>query len=72
MMILPSRSKLLSMSSAAESNELFLSALGSPVHSILPDPGICRVIFEIKLLNPSLFPEISSNIMGVLWAAVEI
>lgn len=54
------------MISAAESNELFLSALESPLHSTLPNSGICKVIFETKLLNPVLFSSPSQNTNGVL------
>jgi hypothetical protein len=54
------------MTSAAESSELFLSALASPVHSKLPYLGMCKVIFDTKLLNPLLLSEPSSNSIGVL------
>lgn len=50
----PSRCSSLSTLTAAESNELFLSLLTSPWHSILPSFGIHRVILDTKQFCPLL------------------
>lgn len=55
------------MATAAESNELFLSASGSPVHSMMPELGICKMILDTKLLKPLLLLEPSPKTIGVLW-----
>lgn len=54
------------METTAESIEVFLSALGSPVHTIVQELGMCKLIFDSKLLKPILFSEPSPNSTGVL------
>ena len=60
------------MTSAAESSALFLSALASPVHSILPNLGMCKLILDTKLLNPFLISEPSPNSIGDLREKITI
>ena len=66
MEIRPCLSSSYSMTSAAESNELFLSALWFPVCSMSPNSGMVKVIVDMKLLKPVLFSEPSQNSIGVL------
>jgi hypothetical protein len=54
------------MTSAAESNEPFLSALGSPVHVIMPEFGMWMLILETNLLKPVLLSGPSPNSIGLL------
>ena len=54
------------MTRAAESRELFLSALASPVHSMLPKLGMYKTISDTKLLKPVLLSEPSPSSIGVL------
>lgn len=51
------------MTSAAESSELFLSDLGSPVHSMLPKLGMYKVIFDTNLSRKKKIKEMVSCVI---------
>lgn len=51
------------MTSAAESSELFLSDLGSPMHSMLPKLGMYKVTFDTNLSRKNKIKEMVSCVI---------